>query len=209
MEWFFFMENLSGLLVYLLSSLIESDCNPQIPVLKEDNMNILVKKNSRHFLTIVALVFGMSVSATPSAQEHSDKRIANKKSEQVESKHPGAQGGKTTIEVPVLMFVPVPVSGELENEGCWVKFFDKKNFQGDSLFLSGPINLPRLIGPFGYDWENKVRSVKVGPKANLTIFDNHNYRDEDKFLDAGANVANLSKEMGFFDNFRSMVLNCI
>jgi hypothetical protein len=90
-----------------------------------------------------------------------------------------------------------------------VKFFDKKNFQGDSLFLSGPVNLPRLIGPFGYDWENKVRSVKVGPKANLTIFDNHNYRDEDKFLDAGAEVAKLSKEMGFFDNFRSMVLNCI
>ena len=172
-------------------------------------MNILVKKNSRSLLTIVALVFGMSVSVGLSAQEHSDKREVNKKSEQVESKHPGARGGKKTVEVPVLMFVPVQVSTEIENRRCWVKFFDKKNFQGDSLFLSGPVTLPRLIGPFGYDWENKVRSVKVGPKANLTIFDNHNYRDEDKFLDAGANVANLSKEMGFFDNFRSMVLNCI
>ena len=172
-------------------------------------MNILVKKNSRSLLTMVALVFGMSVSVGLSAQEYPGKPAMNKKPAPVESKHPGARGGKTTIEVPVLMFVPVQVSAELENKGCWVKFFDKKNFQGDSLFLSGPVNLPRLIGPFGNDWENKVRSVKVGPKANLTIFDNHNYRDEDKFLDAGADIANLSKEMGFFDNFRSMVLNCI
>jgi hypothetical protein len=171
-------------------------------------MNILVKKNSRRLLTIVALVFGMSVSAGLSAQEYPERPM-NKKPAPVESKHPGARGGKTTIEVPVLMFVPVQVSAELENKGCWVKFFDKKNFQGDSLFLSGPVNLPRLIGPFGYDWENKVRSVKVGPKANLTIYDNREYRDQDKFLDAGANVANLSKEMGFFDNFRSMMLSCI
>lgn len=171
-------------------------------------MNILVQKNSPGLLTIVALVFGMSVSFGLSAQESPAKPAMDKKPS-AESKHPGTRGGKRTIEVPVLMFVPVQVSGELENKGCWVKFFDKKNFQGDSLFLSGPVTLPRLIGPFGYDWENKVRSVKVGPKANLTIFDNHNYRDEDKFLDAGADVANLSKEMGFFDNFRSMVLNCI
>ncbi|MCC2680821.1 MAG: hypothetical protein K0S36_385 [Nitrosospira multiformis] len=172
-------------------------------------MNILVKKNSRSLLTIVTLVFGMSVSAALSAQEYSEKPVTNKKPESVESKHPGAKGGKMTIEVPVLTFVPVQVSTELENRGCWVKFFDKKNFQGDSLFLSGPVNLPRLIGPFGYDWENKVRSVKVGPRANLIIYDNREYRDQDKFLDAGANVANLSKEMGFFDNFRSMMLNCI
>ena len=172
-------------------------------------MNTLAKKNSRRLLTIVALVFGMFSSAGLSAQEYSEKPVTNKKPESVESKHPGAKGGKMTIEVPVLMFVPVQVSTELENKGCWVKFFDKKNFKGDSLFLSGPVNLPRLIGPFGYDWENKVRSVKVGPRANLTIYDNREYRDQDKFLDAGANVANLSKEMGFFDNFRSMMLNCI
>lgn len=172
-------------------------------------MNILVKKNSRSFLTAVALVLGMSVPAGLSAQQYSDRPVTNKKPEPAESKHPGAKGGKMTIDVPVLMFVPVQVSTELENKGCWVKFFDKKNFQGDSLFLSGPVNLPRLIGPFGYDWENKVRSVKVGPRANLTIYDNREYRDQDKFLDAGANVANLSKEMGFFDNFRSMMLNCI
>jgi hypothetical protein len=172
-------------------------------------MNTLAKKNFHHLLTISVLVFGMCASAGLSAQEYSEKPVTNKKPESVESKHPGAKGGKTTIEVPVLMFVPVQVSTELENKGCWVKFFDKKNFKGDSLFLSGPVNLPRLIGPFGYDWENKIRSVKVGPRANLTIYDNREYRDQDKFLDAGANVANLSKEMGFFDNFRSMMLNCI
>ena len=36
-----------------------------------------------------------------------------------------------------------------------------------------------MIGPFGFDWENKVRSLKVGPTANLTIFDNRDFRDQD------------------------------
>jgi hypothetical protein len=83
-------------------------------------MNILVKKNSRSLLTIVALVSGMFVSVGLSAQEYPERPAMNKKPAPVESKHPGARGGKTTIEVPVLLFVPVPVSAELENKGWWV-----------------------------------------------------------------------------------------
>ena len=75
--------------------------------------------------------------------------------------------------------------------------------------LTGPVNLPRMTGPFGYDWEDKVRSVKTGPNANLTIYDNRDYRDSDKFIKANSNVPDLSEKMGFFDNFRSMMLSCI
>lgn len=173
-------------------------------------MNILLKKNSRSFLTAVALVLGVSVSGGISAQDYSDRPVMNKKPEPAESKRqPGAKDGKMTIEVPVLMFVPVQVSTDLERKGCWVKFYDKKNYEGDSLMLTGPINLPRLIGPFGYDWENKVRSIKTGPKANLTIYDNRDYRDQNKFIDAGSNIPDMSEKMGFFDDFRSMMLSCI
>ena len=73
----------------------------------------------------------------------------------------------------------------------------------------GPINLPEMVGPFGFKWENKVRSLEIGPKANLTIFDNRNFKDEDKFIDPDKKIPDLSKKMGFFDNFRSMMLSCI
>ena len=56
-------------------------------------MNILVKKNSRSLLTIVALVFGMSVSVGLSAQEYPGKPAMNKKPAPVESKHPGTPRG--------------------------------------------------------------------------------------------------------------------
>ena len=105
---------------------------------------------------------------------------------------------------------PVDQSEKLALEkGCWVKLYDKKNFEGDSLLLIGPINLARMIGPFGTNWENKVRSLKTGPNTNLTIFDNRNFKDEDKFVDPNAQIPNLSKKMGLFDDFRSMILNCV
>lgn len=90
-----------------------------------------------------------------------------------------------------------------------MKLYDKRNFEGDSLLLIGPINVAKMIDPFGSNWENKVCSLETGPKANLTIYDNQNFRDEDKFIDPDKSIPDLSKKMGFFDNFRSMMLSCI
>lgn len=173
---------------------------------KEDDMNN--PKISRNFLTALAILFICSAPGV-SAQQ-SDRPIMNKKPETAEKRSQSeSKDGKMIIEVPVLMLVPVQVSTDLENKGCWVKFYEKKNFEGDSLTLAGPLNLPRLIGPFGSDWENKVRSLKTGPKANVTIYDNRDFRDQDKFLDRGVNIPDMSKQMGFFDDFRSMMLSCI
>jgi hypothetical protein len=166
-------------------------------------------KISRNFLTALAIVFAICAAPAVNAQEMPDRPIMNKKPEPIEKKS-GTKDGKTTIiEVPVLMLVPVKVSTDLENKGCWVKFYEKKDYEGDSLMLSGPLNLPRLIGPFGADWENKVRSIKTGPKTNVTIYDNRDFRDQNKFLDPGSNIPDMSKQMGFFDDFRSMMLSCI
>ena len=167
-------------------------------------------KISRNFLTALAIVFAICAAPGVNAQEMPDRPVMNKKPEPVEKKsQSGTKDGKMIIEVPVLMLVPVKVSTDLENKGCWVKFYEKKDYEGDSLMLSGPLNLPRLIGPFGADWENKVRSIKTGPKTNVTIYDNREFRDQNKFLDAGSNIPDMSKQMGFFDDFRSMMLSCI
>ena len=67
------------------------------------------------------------------------------------------------------MMVPMQASNDLAMEkGCWAKLYDKKNFQGDSLLLVGPINLARMLGPFGVNWENKVRSIETGPLILLS-----------------------------------------
>ncbi|SOD41148.1 beta/gamma crystallin domain-containing protein [Nitrosovibrio sp. Nv4] len=173
-------------------------------------MNISIQKNSRDFLAALAVVFGVCAATGVGAQELPDRPIMNKKPEPTDKSKPrsGTRDGPTTVQVPILMLVPVEVSTDLERKGCWVKFYEKKNYEGDSLTLAGPLNLPRLIGPFGSDWENKVRSLKTGPRAGVTIYDNRDFRDQNKFIEANGSVPDMSEKMGFFDDFRSMMLSC-
>lgn len=172
-------------------------------------------KNLRCFLLAVAVAVGMGFGPGLYAQQSADKAKdqsaggASGKSSQA-GKQAGKKDGQMIMEVPVLIMVPVQVSKDVGmDKGCWVKLYDKKDFQGDSFTLVGPINLPEMVGPFGFNWENKIRSLETGPKANLTIYDNRNFRDQDKFIDPNKKVPDLSKRMGFFDDFRSMMLDCI
>lgn len=167
-------------------------------------MNILMK-NSRSFLVAIALMFGVSAATGVYAQESGDKSKMDKSMPK-----PGKKDGQMTVELPVIVMVPMQISNELAmGKGCWVKLYDKKDYQGDSLLLVGPINLAQMIGPFGYNWEDKVRSLETGPKTNLTIYDNRNFRDQDVFIGTDKKVPDMSKKMGFLDNFRSMMLSCI
>lgn len=176
-------------------------------------MNILIE-NSRNLLIAVAMAFGVCAATGVYAQQPAEKsKMDESKSGDKSgsnSQSAGKKGEGAIVEVPVLVMVPVKVSNDLTmNEGCWVKMYDKKDYQGDNLLLVGPVNMPVMVGPFGFNWENKVRSLELGPKANLTIFDNRNFRDEDKFIGADAKIPNMSKKMGFLDDFRSMMLSCI
>ena len=172
-------------------------------------MNIL-RKSFRHAFAIMTVFVTCVTVGAAYAQQAGDKAKTDKPtSSEKRSSQTGAKEGQT-IEVPVIMMVPVEISDKAAmDKGCWVKLYDKKNFNGDNLLIVGPVNLPRMIGPFGVNWENKVRSLETGPNTNLTIFDNRDFKDEDKFIDPGKKIPNLSKAMGFFDDFRSMILSCI
>jgi len=195
-------------------------CNPSLSIcrpygrrsfhyfFKENVMNILIR-NPRNLAAAAAMLFGVCAATGVYAEEPANKSKANEKSKSASKSKPEKKDD-VIVEVPVLMMVPVEVSKDMvTNKGCWVKLYDKKNYQGDSLVITGPIDLPQMIGPFGFNWENKVRSLEIGPNSNLTIYDNRDFRDEDKFIDANAKVPDMSKKMGFFDDFRSMQLSCI
>ncbi len=177
-------------------------------------MNI-PRKSFRNALAATMILLGLyAITGTVYAQQSGDKAKAGDKPISVEKSGSPSQSGKKDgqmiVEVPVVVMVPLQVSEKLTMEkGCWVKLYDKKNFEGNALLLVGPMNLARMVGPFGVNWENKVRSLETGPNTNVTIFDNRNFKDEDKFVDPGKKIPNLSKAMGFFDDFRSMILNCI
>ena len=169
-------------------------------------------RNACNFLAAVIIMFGLGVATGANSQDKSDRPVMNEPPRSGDNKsaaQTGSRDGTITVPVPILMMVPVEVSTDAEKKGCWVKLYDKKNYEGDSLMMTGPISLARMVGPFGFDWENKVRSLQAGPKTNVTIFDNRDFRDQDKFITAGQSVPDMSEKMGFLDDFRSMMVSCV
>ena len=84
------------------------------------------------------------------AQQSTDKAKEAGKATSADNRRPsslsGKREGEMIGEVPVVMMVPMQASNDLAMEkGCWAKLYDKKNFQGDSLLLVGPINLARML----------------------------------------------------------------
>ena len=170
-------------------------------------MNQLRARTRSGFLAgAIALAF----AASAGAQDKAASGPAG--ATQGSSKSATASGGSATsltVLEPIMLLVPTKVSVEdATKNGCWARLYDRKNIQGDSFTLAGPIDLAEMKGPFGFTWENKVHSVETGPKASLTIYDNRNFRDQDKKIAAGTKIPDLSKKMGFFDDFRSMKMSC-
>lgn len=176
-----------------------------------------IRRKNFNDLFVATIVVALGICTTPGAvyaEQPGSKAKTEGQPTSIGKSTPPSQLGtreRSTIgDLPVLMSVPTPQSDRLAMErGCWVKLYDKNDFNGDSLLLIGPVNLARLIGPFGFDWENKVRSLQTGPNTNLTIFDNRNFKDEDKFVEPNMQIPNLARKMGLFDDFRSMIVSCI
>ena len=123
-----------------------------------------------------------------------------------------------TILSALIIFSPASFSktsteGELppsysENDnrgggGCYVTFFDKKNFRGRSVTLYGnkyyrKINLERA---FGFEPD----SIIVGHRANIWLFDGDNFDDLDYFLREGTGMRKINN----LDSIDSLEMRCM
>jgi hypothetical protein len=121
------------------------------------------------------------------------------------------QGGNAQANPPpVVILIPaevVAVDNNMKN-GCWARVYDRDNFKGDTLTVSGPMSIADMAGPFGLKWDDRVRSIETGPKATVTVFDNRNFRDQVAQFKPAQKIADLSKRMGFFDEFGSIRIDC-
>ncbi len=113
-----------------------------------------------------------------------------------------------TVGVPVTVMVPLEFKVEPQAKGCWVELYSKDGFRGDRLTLVGPLDMAKMRGPFGADWENEVESIRTGPKATVMIFDNENFAEHSEVVVPDKEIADLDNRMELFDNFRSMRIDC-
>lgn len=111
---------------------------------------------------------------------------------------------------PVYMIIPLDVANRdnAMRQGCWARIYDGENFKGDALTLVGPVALSDLQGPFGLNWDDRVKSIETGKKAKVMVYDNEDFRDPVTTFKPGQKVADVSKRTGFFDEFASIRIDC-
>lgn len=63
-----------------------------------------------------------------------------------------------------------------KDKDCWAEFFDDSQYKGDSFRLDGPIKLDNLHSVQGKNWEKRISSLKVSPKAKVTVYENINFK---------------------------------
>lgn len=83
---------------------------------------------------------------------------------------------------------------------CWVDLFNGSDFTGKQERIYGPLELANLSNIRGFDWNDAIESVEVGPGAEVTL-----YRRENFFVpEVPLNHAPELKAWNFEDeNYRS------
>jgi hypothetical protein len=153
--------------------------------------------------------------AHPTSIAKEDASADQSSTDRSESRQASVAPQKTvsTAMPVVMMIVPVALAGDnttdsAMRDGCWAKLYDNEDYLGDTFTLVGPVELSNMTGPFGADWED-VSSIKTGPRASVTIYDNKNFRDRVAKIRPGQEIADLGEDkLGLFEDFRSMRINC-
>jgi Beta/Gamma crystallin len=72
----------------------------------------------------------------------------------------------------VMLFSGYAAVTHASDKDCWGDFFEEAQYAGKHLYLEGPTQLENLSKVNGDNWEKRIHSLKVGPKAKVTVYQN-------------------------------------
>jgi Beta/Gamma crystallin len=124
-------------------------------------------------------------------------------------------------------------SAYAEDKDCWADFFEHSQYAGKHLLLAGPAQLENLNKVNGEDWNQRIHSIKVGPKAKVTVYQNPRFElpmpkmlekpdlmkawgiteqdikeDSELIFNENANIHDLG-DFGFHKKIRSLKVECL
>lgn len=147
-------------------------------------------------------------AAMLSAYQPANARTMGAGAEQKAGMSSAPAGARTGGNPSVLVLVPSAMASDTRfANGCWVRFFDDKQFRGDALTLAGPVDMPKMEvpGALWRDWDSAV----VGPRARVTTYDNENFRDRTAELAANQSYPDLrDRKLGWFEEVKSARVAC-
>lgn len=57
-----------------------------------------------------------------------------------------------------------------EKKDCWADFYEESEYGGKHFSLKGSATLENLKQVNGEDWNQRIHSIKIGPKARVTVY---------------------------------------
>jgi hypothetical protein len=63
-----------------------------------------------------------------------------------------------------------------ENKGCWAEFYENSQYSGKHFRIEGSTQLGNLNNISGENWDLRIDSLKVGPKAKVIVYENPNFK---------------------------------
>jgi hypothetical protein len=124
----------------------------------------------------------------------------------------GNGAGNAKQRGTAIMFLGIPIATADQNQaikqGCWARFHDRENFTGGSLTLVGPVQLADMGGPFGLNWDDRIKSMETGANTRVAVYDDEEFEHKVAEFKPGQRIADISKRMGFFDEFGSLKIDC-
>jgi len=78
--------------------------------------------------------------------------------------------------VAMMIFWSAVPTAYAKDKECWAEFFQDSQYAGKQFRLEGPIQLENLSNVHGENWESRIESLKVGPKARVSVFENTNFK---------------------------------
>jgi hypothetical protein len=78
--------------------------------------------------------------------------------------------------VVLLLVLAASAAKAGEKNLCWVDLFEHPQYQGQHLLVEGPAQLENLNNVNGENWDRRIDSIKVGPKAKVTVYQNPKFK---------------------------------
>ncbi len=83
-------------------------------------------------------------------------------------------GFKTLLILTLLFGYSTAVSAK--SNDCWADFFENAQFKGEHFRLKGPAQKKSLSKVNNENWDKKIESILIGPKATVTVYENKNFK---------------------------------
>lgn len=82
---------------------------------------------------------------------------------------------KLALITVVMLFAQSPAAFA-KDSGCWAEFYEFAQMIGDKFRVEGPAKLSNLKNVENENWESRIDSIVVGPKAEVTVYENINFK---------------------------------